>query len=220
MFPYDHYALTPRLGFWATAGYGWGERSFEPDDDTEYNPDTTMAMAAAGINGVLLDGGSEGTSVTTTADVLTLKATSEEVDELASSEGSLSHLRIGLEATRPVPLANGASLLPYAWRWASGKTVVIQKPALAWIWGLALSGRSRVGHQQCVAGTYPPHPRRWGFPGPGPGPLLPMGAQPSPANLGPSLSMRHSMGATTSGGMDALLNPVTMEFPGAVSSSR
>ena len=37
VFPYDHYALTPRLGFWATAGYGWGERSFEPDDDTEYN---------------------------------------------------------------------------------------------------------------------------------------------------------------------------------------
>ena len=87
-FPYDHYALTPRLGFWATAGYGWGERSFEPDDDTEYNPDTT------------------------TADVLTLKATSEEVDELASSEGSLSRLRVGLEATRSVPLANGASLLP------------------------------------------------------------------------------------------------------------
>ena len=27
------------------------------------------------------------------------------------------------------------------------------------------------------------------------------------------------MGATTTGGMDALLNPVTMEFPGAVSSS-
>ena len=43
--------------------------------------------------------------------------------------------------------------------------------------------------------------------------------EPSPANLGPSLLMRHSMGATTTGGMDALLNPVTMEFPGAVSSS-
>ena len=34
---------------------------------------------------------------------------------------------------------------------------------------------------------------------------------PNPSNRGPSLSLSHAMGATTAGGMDALLNPTTME---------
>ncbi len=33
LFPYGCHALTPRLGIWATAGYGWGELSFEPDEN-------------------------------------------------------------------------------------------------------------------------------------------------------------------------------------------
>ncbi len=115
-----------------------------------------MAMAAAGINGVLLDGGSKGTSVSTTADVLTLKATSEEVDELALSEGSLSRLRVGLEATGPVPLANGASLFP------SMEAGIRQDSGDAETdFGLDL-GAAIVWKdpERCVAGTHPPPPRR------------------------------------------------------------
>ena len=75
-------------------------------------PNTTLGMVAVGLDGVLRDGGSEGITLTTTADVLTLKTTSAEVDGLDSSEGSLSRRRVGLEAVRPFPLSNGASLLP------------------------------------------------------------------------------------------------------------
>ncbi len=60
-----------------------------------------MGMVAVGLDGVLLNGGSEGITLTTTADVLTLKTTSAEVDGLESSEGSLSRHRVGLEAVRP-----------------------------------------------------------------------------------------------------------------------
>ena len=35
--------------------------------------------------------------------------------------------------------------------------------------------------------------------------------QPDPSNRGPSLSMSHAVGITTSGGMDALLQPVALE---------
>ena len=35
--------------------------------------------------------------------------------------------------------------------------------------------------------------------------------QPDPSNCGPSLSMSHAVGITTSGGMDALLQPVDLE---------
>ncbi|KKZ10750.1 MAG: hypothetical protein TH68_09940, partial [Candidatus Synechococcus spongiarum 142] len=58
------------------------------------------------------DGGAEGLSLTSTADALTVKTTSEAVAGLPSSEAHISRLRLGLEATRPVPLADGASLLP------------------------------------------------------------------------------------------------------------
>ena len=103
VFPYGRYALTPRLGMWATAGYGRGELSFKPGGGAEYNPGTTLTMAAAGIDGVLLDGGNDGFSLSATADALTLKTTSEEVDGLASSEGSISRFRLGLEAGTALP---------------------------------------------------------------------------------------------------------------------
>ncbi len=112
LFPYGCHALTPRLGIWATAGYGWGELSFKPEGENEYTPSTTMGMVAVGLDGLLRDGGNEGITLGVTPDVLTVKTSSEEVDGLESSEGSLSRLRLGLEATRPFPLSKGASLLP------------------------------------------------------------------------------------------------------------
>ena len=30
LFPYGRYALTPRLGLWAVAGYGWGQLTLKP----------------------------------------------------------------------------------------------------------------------------------------------------------------------------------------------
>ncbi|MCY4235398.1 MAG: autotransporter outer membrane beta-barrel domain-containing protein, partial [Cyanobacteria bacterium MAG CAR2_bin_4] len=113
LFPYGRYALTPRLGVWAVAGYGWGTLSVKPDGTKrEYRPGATMVMGAVGMDGLLLDGGAEGLSLTATTDLLSQKTTTEQVDGLAGSEGSTSRLRVGLEATRPFPLPNGAALLP------------------------------------------------------------------------------------------------------------
>jgi len=69
-------------------------------------------MGALGIDGLLIDGGNAGLSLSTSTDLLLLSTTSEDVDGWASSEGAVSRLRLGLEATRPVPLPNDASLLP------------------------------------------------------------------------------------------------------------
>ncbi len=132
LFPYGRYALIPRLDLWAVAGYGWGQLSLNPDgtgDDA--TPSTTMTMAALGMDGLLFDGGNEGITLSSTADVLTVKTTSAEVDGLESSEGSFSRLCLGIEAIRPFPLSNGTPSSPL-WRWASGKTVAMQTPALAW----------------------------------------------------------------------------------------
>ena len=114
LFPYGRYALSPRLGIWAVAGYGWGRLSVQPDDGSkrEYQPDATMVMGAVGLDGLLIDGGTAGLSLSTTTDLLNLKTSTTAVDDLSSTEGNISRLRVGLEAVRPFPLPNDASLLP------------------------------------------------------------------------------------------------------------
>ncbi len=70
-------------------------------------------MATLDIDGLLLlDGGNEGITLAITADVLTLKIPSEDMDGLESAEGSVSRHRLGLEAVRLFPLSHGASLFP------------------------------------------------------------------------------------------------------------
>ncbi len=141
--------------------------------------------------------------------MLTLKTTSEEVDGLESSEGSLSRLRLGIEATRPFPLSNGASLLPslvLGIRQDSGDAesgfgldlgagILWQAPEQG-ISG-ALKGHTLLAHgeedfqEQGLAVSF-----SW---------------EPNPSKRGPSLSLSHTMGATAAGGIDALLNPTIME---------
>ena len=209
LFPYGRYALTPRLGLWAITGYGWGELSLKPDGEDAAKPNTTLGMAAVGLDGVLRDGGSEGITLTTTADVLTLKTTSAEVDGLDSSEGSLSRRRVGLEAVRPFPLSNGASLLPsmaLGIRHDSGDAEAG--------YGLDLGAAIRwQAPQQGISGELKGHTllthteeslQEQGL-------ALSFSWQPHPSNRGPSLSLSHAMGATAAGDMDTVLTSTTME---------
>ncbi|WP_025782642.1 autotransporter outer membrane beta-barrel domain-containing protein, partial [Candidatus Synechococcus spongiarum] len=209
LFPYGRYALTPRLGVWAVAGYGRGELSVKPDGaEREYRPAANMVMGAVGLDGLLIDGGAEGLSLTTTIDLLSQKTTTEQVDALSSSEGSVSRLRVGLEAGRPFPLANGAALLPsldVGMRQDSGdgETGFGLEVGAGIGWndpqrGIRgeLKGRSLVTHMEEEF-------REQGL-------ALSFAWDPSPTNRGPSLALGHTMGATASG-MDALPNPTVLE---------
>ena len=210
LFPYGRYALSPRLNLWATAGYGWGALSLKPDGNgEEYKPDTTMTMVALGMDGLLLDGGSEGLSLNTTADLLSLNATSDKVEGLESSEGNVSRFRLGLEATRPFPFANGSSLLPSmevgirqdggdaetGFGMDLGAGIAWKDPQR----GISaeLKGRTLLSHAEEDF-----HDQ---------GLALSFSWDPSPSNRGPSLSMGHAMGVVESGGLDALLHPTTFE---------
>ena len=210
IFPYGRYALTPRLGVWATAGYGWGSLSLNPDGDgSEYNPATTLALGAVGMDGLLLDGGSEGITLTTTADALFLKTTSEAVEGLASSEGNITRLRLGLEATRPFPLSNGASLSPsleVGLRQDSGdaETGFGMDLGAGLSWNdpeqgitAAVKGRTLLSHGA-------EHFQDQGL-------ALSFSWEPDSSNRGPSLSLSHAVGLPAEGGMAALLNPTAIE---------
>ena len=210
IFPYGRYALTPRLGIWATAGYGWGNITLNPDGEgAEYNPATTMALGAVGMDGLLLDGGSEGVTLTTTADALFLKTSSEAVVGLASSEGTISRLRLGLEATRPFPLANGASLSPsleVGLRQDNGdaETGFGMDLGAGLSWSApehgvtaTVKGRTLLSHG---AEDFQDQ-----------GLALSFSWQPTPSNRGASLSLSHAVGLPAEGGMAALLNPTAIE---------
>ena len=208
LYPYGRYALSPRLGIWASAGYGWGTLSLT-SEGTKYNPSANMTMAAAGMDGLLLDGGAEGLSLSTIADVMTVKTTTDAVDGLAGSEGNVSRFRLGLEAVRPFPLSNGASLLP----------------------SLSVGVRQDSGDAETGFGTELGAGVSWMDPQRGisadikgrillthgsedfqeRGMALSFAWDPNPSDRGPSFSVSHALGAAATGGLDALLNPTTME---------
>ena len=210
VFPYGRYALTPRLGVWATAGYGWGNITLNPDGDgSEYNPATTMALGAVGMDGLLLDGGREGLTLTTTADALFLKTSSEAVEGLEFSEGNITRLRLGLEASRAFPLSNGAALSPsleVGLRQDSGdaETGFGMDLGAGLSWNdpeqgitATVKGRTLVSHG---AEDFQDQ-----------GLALSFSWQPTPSNRGASLSLSHAVGLPAEGGMAALLNPTAIE---------
>ena len=210
LFPYGRYGITPRLGIWATLGYGWGTLSLQPDGDgREYKANTTLRMAAVGMDGLLLDGGADGLSLTSTADALLVQTTSEASDGLAASDAHITRLRLGLEATRPVPLANGAALLPsleLGIRQDSGDAEtgfgMELGAGIAWAdtgRGISaeLTGRTMLTHSE-------EHFQEQGL-------AVSFAWEPNPTNRGPSLALSHSIGAAADGGMDALLSPTAME---------
>ncbi|MCY3595810.1 MAG: hypothetical protein OXH01_11340 [Bacteroidetes bacterium] len=218
IFPYGRYALTPRLGVWGVAGAGRGQLSLKPDGDgREYQPDINLGMAAVGLDGLLLDGGAAGLRLTTTTDLLTVSTTSAAVEEgLKASDGTVSRLRLGLEAARPFPLSNGASLLPsleVGIRQDSGDAETgfgLELGAgLAWRdpargIGAELRGRSLLSHADEEFQEQ--------------GLAVSLAWDPTPSNRGPSFSLNHVVGAVVEGGMDALLHPVVLEGLAARSS--
>jgi len=217
LFPYGRYALSPRLGVWAVAGYGWGTLSVKPDGSKrEYQPGATMVMGAVGLDGLLIDGGDDGFSLSTTTDLLTVKTTTEQVDGLASSEGSVSRLRMGLEATRPVPLPNGASLLPsveVGIRHDGGdaETGFGLEVGAALAWHDPQRGISAEVKGRSLGTHVEEEFREQGM-------ALSFSWNPDPSNRGPSLAIGHTVGDAASG-MDALLDPTVLEGGGAAAGS-
>ena len=210
IFPYGRYGLTPRLGVWAVAGHGWGQLSLQPDGAArEYEANTNLRLAAIGLDGLLRQGGDAGISVTTTTDVLMVHTTSAAVEGLKASEGSVSRLRLGLAATRPFPLANGAALLPsleLGMRQDGGdaETGFGLEVGAGLTWEDPQHGISAQVRGRTLLTHADEELREQGL-------AFSLAWDPDPSNRGPSFSLSHSLGAVAAGGMDALLSPVAMQ---------
>ena len=212
-YPWASHALTERLEVWGVAGYGEGELVLTPEGGAALEADMDLAMAAAGARGTVLDGGADGLTLALTGDALAVRTASEAVNadagaggNLAAAKGTVLRLRLGLEGAHPVPLDGGAVLTPsfeVGVRHDGGDAEtgfgIDVGAGLAWsdrARGIEaeLRGRGLLTHEEsgfgerALAGRIAWDPR----------PDSPLGLM---------LSLSQTLGASASGGMEALIGP-------------
>ena len=209
LYPYGRYAVDERLSVWGVLGYGSGELVLTPEGQPPMEAETDLAMAAAGVRGVLLRAPeSGGMALAVRSDALAVRTTSEAVAGLESSQADVTRLRLGLEGSRAFRFEGGARLTPSldigvrhdggdaetgfgvdigagaAWTdRASGMKAKVDARGL-------LTHEDGGFRERGIAGSL-----AW---------------DPAPSSaLGPSLTLRHSVGVSATGGVSALLNPDT-----------
>ena len=224
VFPWGSHRFTDRLAVWGVAGYGQGELEVTPklstgEDDATLTADLNLWLAAAGLRGTLLDGGNDGLTITGTTDAMVVGTTSERVTGLEAAQATVTRLRLGVEAQRPIPLGNpdsgaeegsGAVLTPSlemglrhdggdaetGFGLDLGGGIVLSHPQR----GLEVEVRGRGLLTHAAEGF-----RDRGFSG-----SLSWQQWPD-SELGAALSLSQTMGGSSSGGADALLSRVTLE---------
>ena len=125
LYPWGRLALSDRVDAWGAVGYGTGELAvtlWKPgtdEDGATVRTDLHLRMAAAGLRGVLVDGGADGLSLAGKTDVLVVQTVSDATrgpdgGSLAAASATVTRLRLGLEAERPLQLGDGDTLTPSA----------------------------------------------------------------------------------------------------------
>ncbi|MCY4551432.1 MAG: hypothetical protein OXC28_24060, partial [Defluviicoccus sp.] len=123
VWPWVSYAPDERLSVWGVAGYGDGGLTLEPraEDGTHAGAIRTgldLRMAAVGLRGVAVDGGEDNLTLAVKTDAMVVRTGTDAVSgtggNLAAAEAEVTRLRLGLEASRPFPLADGSTLTPSA----------------------------------------------------------------------------------------------------------
>ena len=213
IFPWARYALRERVSAWGVAGYGEGSLMLEPEEQATIRTDLGLWMAAAGLSGVLVDGGNDGPTLAANTDAMVVRTSSDAVSggigNLAEAEAEVTRLRLGLEGSQPFTLTDGATLTPsveIGVRHDGGDAEtgfgVDIGGGLAWsdtIRGITADfrGRGLLTHEadgfreRALSGSL-----SW---------------DPQPASdRGPRASLTQRLGGSASGGMDALLSHDTL----------
>ena len=113
LYPYGRYAVNGRVTVWGVGGYGAGTLTLEPEGQSPIEADMDLAMAAAGLRGVLVAApGGGGVELAVKPDALFLRTTSEAVSGLAAAAAEVTRLRLGVEGTWRGLDAGGGRLVP------------------------------------------------------------------------------------------------------------
>ena len=215
--PYVGYEVSERLSVWGMAGYGEGELTM-PDGTRTVRTDIDMVMSAAGVRRELKRGegveGLEGLEVALELDGLFLRIGADAAKGLEAVEADVSRVRFGLESSLAMEMAGGATLTPrleFGVRGDGGAAEtglgVDIAGGVAWLdpgRGLSadLGARGLFLHEEQ---DY----EEWGVTG---GFTLEPGGA---SGRGLSLSLRHSVGASATSGVDALFGRDALSGLGA-----
>ena len=85
IFPWGRYALSERLSVWGVAGYGEGSLTLKPEEQAAIRTDLDLWMAAAGLRGVLVDGGTDGPTLAAKSDAMIVRTASDAVSAASHS---------------------------------------------------------------------------------------------------------------------------------------
>ena len=112
--PYVGWQASDSINVWATAGYGWGDVEINDDAAATQESDLEQQMAAAGVNGLLVDSDQVIEGGTTTVRIKAEAAyTWADIDGEGTLEGvtlDANRSRLMLEATHERPLDSGATM--------------------------------------------------------------------------------------------------------------
>ena len=215
LYPYGRYAVTDRVTVWGAAGYGAGTLTLTPDGKSTYEADMDLAMAAAGLRGVVVEAPPEGgPELAVKTDAMAVRTSSEATEDsaggnLAAATADVTRLRLGLEGTwRGLEIGTGTLVprLELGVRHDGGDAEtgfgLDLGGGLAWSdpgTGIRaeVSGRGLLTHESAgfrergIAGSF--------------------GWDPTPgSDRGPSLTLSQTMGLSAQGGADALLGRTTL----------
>ena len=221
LFPWARHALSERLEAWGAAGYGAGELTVTPKapgtggDGPAIHADLDLRMAAAGLRGTILDGGADGLTLIGKIDAMAVQTASgrgrgTDGGNLEPARATVTRLRLGVEASRPVGLGGGAALTPsleIGVRHDGGDAETGFGLDLGG--GLALSDPKR-GLQAELRGRGLLTHESKGFRDLGFSGSLAWEGNPG-SDRGAKLRLTQTVGGSSSGGADALLSRTTME---------
>ena len=214
LYPYGRYALSERVTVWGSAGFGAGTLVLTPQDGEALETDMDLAMAAAGLRGVVVEASDGGVpELAVKSDAMAVRTSSDAVasagGNLAAATADVTRLRLGLEGTwRGLEIGTGTlePRLEVGVRHDGGDAEtgfgLDLGGGLAWsdpgtgvraemsARGL-LTHESAGFHERGIAGSF--------------------GWDPAPGSeRGPSLTLRQTLGVSASGGADALLGRTTL----------
>ena len=215
LYPWGRRALNDRVTAWGVAGYGEGTLTLEPEGGARIETDMDLAMAAAGLRGVLVEAPAEGGfELAAKTDGLIVRSASDGAQgsdggTLEAASAKVTRLRLGLEGTRAFRSEDGWTLTPSfglgvrhdggdaetGFGVEVGAGVAYAAPSS----GVTadLQGRGLLGHE--ASGF-----REVGLSGS-------LAFDPSPSSdRGPSLSLSQTVGASATGDVEALYGRDTM----------
>ena len=110
--PYARYEMSERVSVWGMAGHGKGTLTLTPEGQAPMRADIDLLMGAAGVRGVLVDGGAGGPTLAAESDAMAVRTSTGAVTGLAASEADVTRLRLALEGSQPFKLGADAVLTP------------------------------------------------------------------------------------------------------------